>query len=102
MRMSFGTVRVYATLPNMIHLHPPRPGQAPPRALGTWLEGPLLFGRKASVLVAFFVWARAAYPRYRYYQLMRLGWKVFLPVSLAWTIWTSGALVAFAAAPLPL
>jgi len=40
-----------------------------------------------------FVWARAAYPRYRYDQLMRLGWKVFLPVSLGWVGFTSGILI---------
>ena len=39
------------------------------------------------------VWVRAAFPRYRYDQLMRLGWKVFLPLSLGWVIFTSGILV---------
>lgn len=42
-----------------------------------------------------FVWVRAAFPRYRYDQLMRLGWKIFLPMSLAWVVLVSGILVSF-------
>jgi len=38
---------------------------------------------------------RATFPRYRYDQLMRLGWKVFLPLSLGWLVVTAGALMAF-------
>ena len=38
-----------------------------------------LFG-KTAVLVTFFVWFRATFPRYRYDQIMRLGWKVFIPL----------------------
>jgi NADH-quinone oxidoreductase subunit H len=46
--------------------------------------------------VAFcFLWVRATFPRYRYDQLMRLGWKVFLPVSLGFVVLTAGVLVAF-------
>ena len=42
-----------------------------------------------------FIWVRAAFPRYRYDQLMRLGWKVLLPLSLAWVILVSGILLSF-------
>jgi len=42
-----------------------------------------------------FVWVRAAFPRYRYDQLMRLGWKVLLPLSLAWVVLVSGVLISF-------
>lgn len=56
----------------------------------TWIPGSLWFSLKVFLFLVGFVWARAAYPRYRYDQLMRLGWKVFLPVSRAWTILVSG------------
>jgi NADH-quinone oxidoreductase subunit H len=42
-----------------------------------------------------FLWVRATFPRYRYDQLMRLGWKVFLPLSLIWLTLTAGALMLF-------
>ena len=42
-----------------------------------------------------FIWVRGTFPRYRYDQLMRLGWKVFLPFSLFWVVVTSGFLQIF-------
>ncbi len=58
--------------------------------LGGWLPfGPILFGIKALFIVILFIWVRAAFPRYRYDQLMRLGWKVFLPLSLGWVLFIS-------------
>jgi NADH-quinone oxidoreductase subunit H len=61
----------------------------------TWIPGPIWFALKIVVLLFVFVWVRATLPRYRYDQLMRLGWKVFLPASLLWVAVTAGALVAF-------
>jgi NADH-quinone oxidoreductase subunit H len=60
----------------------------------TWLPGPIWFILKICVILFIFIWARATLPRYRYDQLMRLGWKVFLPASLLWVVLTSGFLVA--------
>jgi NADH-quinone oxidoreductase subunit H len=58
----------------------------------TWVPGPRWFGLKTLLFCLLFVWARAAYPRYRYDQLRRLGWKVFLPRSRAWVRFTAGVL----------
>jgi len=61
----------------------------------TLLPNYFWFGMKVSFLLFVFIWVRAAFPRYRYDQLMRLGWKIFLPLSLAWVIFTSGILISF-------
>jgi NADH-quinone oxidoreductase subunit H len=61
----------------------------------TWVPGFIWFAVKVCILLFVFIWARATLPRYRYDQLMRLGWKVFLPLSLLWVVVTAGALVAF-------
>ena len=60
-----------------------------------WVPGGCWLGTKAVAMLFTFVWIRAAFPRYRYDQLMRLGWKVFLPLSLSWVILVAGILVGF-------
>jgi len=72
-------------------------GWLPPFAVApfTWVPGPLWFIFKICAVLFVFLWVRAAFPRYRYDQLMRLGWKVFLPASLLWLVLTAGVLVAF-------
>ncbi|HTZ79274.1 MAG TPA: NADH-quinone oxidoreductase subunit NuoH [Stellaceae bacterium] len=52
------------------------------------------FALKTAFMCFCFLWVRATFPRYRYDQLMRLGWKVFLPFSLFWLVLTAGVLVA--------
>ena len=65
----------------------------------TWVPGPIWFALKIAAVLFVFVWVRATFPRYRYDQLMRLGWKVFLPISLAAVAIVAGVLVAFGWAP---
>ena len=48
---------------------------------------------KICAMLFIFLWVRATFPRYRYDQIMRLGWKVFIPVTLAWICAT--ALMAY-------
>jgi NADH-quinone oxidoreductase subunit H len=60
-----------------------------------WIPGPIWLIAKICFVLFFFLWVRATFPRYRYDQLMRLGWKIFLPFSLFWVIATAGVLVAF-------
>ena len=57
--------------------------------------GPIWLIGKICVCLFVFIWVRATFPRYRYDQLMRLGLKVFLPLSLLWLVLTAGALLAF-------
>jgi NADH-quinone oxidoreductase subunit H len=63
--------------------------------LSFWIPGSFWLGLKISFFLFLFIWVRAAFPRYRYDQLMRLGWKVFLPLSLGWVLAVAGIVVAF-------
>jgi len=65
----------------------------------TWIPGPIWLALKIVFCLFIFVWVRATFPRYRYDQLMRLGWKVFLPISLLAVAVVAGVLVAFDLAP---
>ena len=70
-------------------------GWLPPIAVPpfTWIPGLIWFILKVCFFLFVFLWVRATLPRYRYDQLMRLGWKVFLPFSLAWLVLTAGVLI---------
>lgn len=57
------------------------------------IPGLIWFVAKMVTLLFIFIWIRATIPRYRYDQLMRLGWKVFLPISVLWVILVSGILL---------
>jgi NADH-quinone oxidoreductase subunit H len=59
-----------------------------------WIPGWIWFFLKIAFCLFVFLWVRATFPRFRYDQLMRLGWKVFLPFSLAWLVLTAGVLIA--------
>ena len=59
------------------------------------IPGPIWFILKISLILFVFLWMRATTPRYRYDQLMRLGWKIFLPFSLLWVVLTAGFLISF-------
>ncbi len=58
-----------------------------------WVPGPVWFALKVALCLFVFIWVRVAFPRYRYDQLMRLGWKVFLPISLAAVVIVAGVLL---------
>ncbi len=63
------------------------------------IPGIVWFIIKIIFILFLFLWVRATFPRYRYDQLMRLGWKVFLPLSLFWVVATSGFLIFFDLVP---
>jgi NADH-quinone oxidoreductase subunit H len=65
----------------------------------TFIPGVIWLFAKICLIMFFFFWARATFPRYRYDQLMRLGWKIFLPLSLAWLVLTASYLELFNALP---
>ncbi|MEW6648447.1 MAG: NADH-quinone oxidoreductase subunit NuoH [Pseudomonadota bacterium] len=62
----------------------------------SWLGQPSLFWllAKASIFLFLFLWFRATFPRYRYDQLMRLGWKVFIPLTIIWLVLVGAAIMA--------
>ncbi|PHK96350.1 NADH-quinone oxidoreductase subunit NuoH [Pseudoroseomonas rhizosphaerae] len=66
-------------------------GWLPPMDIApfNWVPGPIWFILKICLCLFTFIWVRATFPRYRYDQLMRLGWKVFLPFSLVWLVLTA-------------
>jgi NADH-quinone oxidoreductase subunit H len=64
-----------------------------------WIPGFVWFAAKVAFVLFCFLWVRATFPRYRYDQLMRLGWKVFLPFSLLWVVVTAGLVVGFGWGP---
>jgi NADH-quinone oxidoreductase subunit H len=69
--------------------------------LGTWfawVPGPIWLLAKVSFFLYCYLWFRATFPRYRYDQIMRLGWKVFIPLTILWVIVTALA-VQFKIAP---
>ncbi len=61
----------------------------------SFIPGSLWFGIKIAIFVIGFIWMRAALPRYRYDQLMHLGWKVFLPFSLGYLLFVVSVLISF-------
>lgn len=78
--------------------------------LGGWLPpfgieslavvpGVVWFFLKTCAILFFFIWVRATVPRYRYDQLMRLGWKIFLPFTLVWVVLMSGVMLYMGALP---
>jgi NADH-quinone oxidoreductase subunit H len=52
----------------------------------SFIPGWIWLGLKTFLLVSMFIWFRASFPRYRYDQIMRLGWKVFIPLTLVWLV----------------
>jgi NADH-quinone oxidoreductase subunit H len=57
-----------------------------PFAVLDFIPGWIWLGAKVFVVVTMFLWVRATFPRYRYDQIMRLGWKIFIPVTLVWLV----------------
>ena len=72
-------------------------GWLPPfnNSLLNFIPGFVWFGFKVSFFVFLFLWIRATFPRFRYDQLMRIGWKIFLPLSLFWLTMTATYIVFF-------
>lgn len=72
-------------------------GWLPPINLAVlyWIPSAIWFGLKTTLLLFGFIWVRSSFPRYRYDQLMRVGWKIFLPLSLSWVLLVAGILLGF-------
>ena len=61
-------------------------GWLPPIEALSFIPGWIWLGIKTFVVVTLFLWVRATFPRFRYDQIMRLGWKIFIPVTLVWLV----------------
>ncbi len=61
-------------------------GWLSPVAALDWIPGWIWLGLKAFFVVTMFIWVRVTFPRFRYDQIMRLGWKIFIPVTLVWLV----------------
>lgn len=61
-------------------------GWLPPVDALSFIPGWIWLGIKTFLVVSCFIWIRATFPRYRYDQIMRLGWKIFIPVTLIWLL----------------
>ncbi|MEI7784930.1 MAG: NADH-quinone oxidoreductase subunit NuoH [Betaproteobacteria bacterium] len=61
-------------------------GWLPPVEALSFIPGWIWLGIKTFVVVTMFLWVRATFPRFRYDQIMRLGWKIFIPVTLVWLV----------------
>ncbi|MBU0915634.1 NADH-quinone oxidoreductase subunit NuoH [Aquabacterium parvum] len=61
-------------------------GWLPPIEALSFIPGWIWLGIKTFIIVTMFLWVRASFPRFRYDQIMRLGWKIFIPVTLVWLI----------------
>lgn len=64
-----------------------------------FLQMPVWLGLKISIFAFWFVWMRATYPRFRYDQLMQLGWKSFLPISVGLVVVVASLLIVFDGLP---
>jgi NADH-quinone oxidoreductase subunit H len=89
----YGSIIIISSLTTILFLG----GWLPPINLipFSWIPGPVWFALKVAFIIFLFLWVRVALPRYRYDQLIRLGWKIFLPLSIAWVIIVASILVAF-------
>ncbi len=74
-------------------------GWLPPFAFLSFIPGWVWLGLKVGVFAVLFVIIRAVLPRYRYDQLMQIGWKIFIPVTLGWLILIAGLLIGFNSLP---
>jgi NADH-quinone oxidoreductase subunit H len=70
-------------------------GWLSPLTILNFIPGSFWFGSKICFFVILYVWMRAALPRYRYDQLMNIGWKIFLPISLTYLMFTFFTLISF-------
>ena len=65
-------------------------GWLPPFEFLSFIPGWIWLGLKTFCVVTMFLWVRSTFPRFRYDQIMRLGWKIFIPVTLVWLVVVGG------------
>ena len=74
-------------------------GWLPPLETWTFFSGNIWFSLKIVIFCYLLILVRASFPRYRYDQLMDIGWKIFLPLSLSYLVFVTGVLISFDSLP---
>ncbi len=69
-------------------------GWLPPFDFLSFIPGWIWLAAKTFLVVSMFIWIRATFPRFRYDQIMRLGWKIFIPVTLVYLVFVGGWLLS--------
>ena len=91
----YGNILLMSTTTSILFLG----GWLPPFAFLSFIPGWFWLGFKIGIFAVLFVIIRAVLPRYRYDQLMQIGWKIFIPVTLGWLFLIAGLLIGFNSLP---
>ncbi len=92
----YANMILISTLTSIMFLggwYSPFQGMGPLDEMTAWVPGMVWLILKTAFFLFLFLWFRATFPRYRYDQIMRLGWKIFIPITIVWILVIGGMVV---------